>query len=182
MSTHSLAQIIHPASPEWSNRLKVPATSLSSFWKDWLLDQGSLTLRLTNLNKGEFRVVVLHEGFSHSTPLEKKELGLNRRESIWKREVVLLLGKTPVIYARTAIPNHSLCGSANRLRYLGNRSLGSFLFSQPSLQRSPLQISHCIPNHLSVEWCRRSLFHVFNRPLMVSEAFTDDFFQLVHNQ
>lgn len=184
MKKDPLARVVHPASPGWSTRLHVAPSRLSSFWRSWLFDQGSLTTRLVELNQGEFSVEVSYEGYTRPTAAECKELRLSSSARIWSREVVLKLGSCPVVYARTVVPQRSLKGPARQLRFLGNQSLGTFLFAQPSLRRSPLKVSRCqserSASQLDVKWCRRSVFHIFGRPLMVSEAFTHQFQQLAY--
>lgn len=171
-SPTSLSQILHPLCPEWSRRQEIPACQLSRFWRSWLYDKGSLTARLSRLRPGTFRVESTREAYGRPTPVERRELGLSQSAHVWYREVTLYLGATPVVYARTAVPLNSLTGANRRLQHLGNRSLGSYLFSQPSLKRSPLRVSRCADNALGLEWCRRSVFHVHQRPLMVTEAFS----------
>ena len=169
-----LSRILHPASPEWSGRANVAATGLSHFWRDWLFDEGSLTARLSALKPGAFRVECQSEGYGIPTQTERRGLHLQGSDRVWFREVILYLGDCPLVYARTAVPLSSLTGPARRLQHLGNRSLGSYLFRQPSLQRSPLHVSHCSLNSLGLKWCRRSVFRVHNRALMVSEAFSNE--------
>lgn len=166
-----LSNILHPASPTWSARLAVSPTCLDHFWRSWLLGNGSLTARLSALAPGEFSVDCQAEGYGRPSPIERKELNLGPNEPVWFREVTLKLRGTPVVSARTAVPVSALKGEMSRLQHLGNRSLGSFLFRQPSLQRGPIKVSHCKANHLGVTWCRRSVFRIKHHSLMVSEAF-----------
>lgn len=57
-------------------------------------------------------------------------------------------------------------GPLKRLRRLNERPLGEFLFRDPRLQRSQLEIVQ------SAEiWGRRSLFISHERPLLVAEFF-----------
>lgn len=167
-----LANLLHPVVPDWSGRNRCLPALLPQPWRDWLFDRGSLTARLSALQPGQFRVQLLSQYHGRPTPLERSELGLAHGQTVWVREVILLLGDTPVVYARTAVPLATLTGAGRRLQHLGQRSLGSFLFRQPSLRRAPLQASHCKANPLGLEWSRRSVFHLWGKPLMVSEAFT----------
>ncbi|TNC87170.1 MAG: chorismate--pyruvate lyase [Thalassolituus sp.] len=166
--------LIHPARPAWSTRLHVLPSLIPRRWRAWLTDEGSLTARLSALSPGNFRVECQREGFSYATPTEQKELGLGPSERIWHREVILYLQDTAVVYARTAVPDRALRGPLSRLRYLGNRSLGSFLFSQPDLQREFVRVSRCKANAAGLNWARRSVFRVNGCRLMVTEAFSPD--------
>ena len=173
-SRHHFASIMHPPAPGWSDRNTVPAWQLPRFWRDWLLDQGSLTARISALRPGTFNVQVVQQYTGRPTTVEQQALKLSARQSVWVREVILRLGDTPLVYARTAIPLSSLRGDETRLRRLGNRSLGSYLFRQPSLRRTPLQVSHCRANDLGVQWSRRSVFILHGKPLLVTEAFASE--------
>ncbi|UZK02491.1 chorismate--pyruvate lyase family protein [Venatoribacter cucullus] len=167
-----LATLLHPAVPDWSGRNRCLPSLLPPLWRDWLLDSGSLTARLSALRPGQFRVQLLAQYHGRPTPLERTELQLHGQHNVWVREVILLLGDTPLVYARTAVPITTLNGAGKRLQSLGERSLGSFLFQQPNLRRTPLRASHCKANALGLEWSRRSVFYLGDKPLMVSEAFT----------
>ena len=170
---HSIAPLIHPYTPAWSGRTGVPAFHVSRFWRDWLFDQGSLTARLISLDAGQFSVQLLRQAIGPATVPERSELGISPREPVWFREVILLLDNEPVIYARTAVPLTTLNSRARPLRSLGKRSLGAYLFTRADLQRSPVRAARCADNDLNLSWSRRSVFRIYGRPLMVSEAFSN---------
>lgn len=168
----SLAQTLHPLVPDWSNHYQHQAFLIPDFWADWLFDSSSLTARLTALRPQGFKVQPLKQYYGHPTPIETRELNLKPGQSVWIREVILLLDDTPIVYARTAIPLSTLSGHEKLLQNLGSRSLGSFLFAQPHLKRGVLRANRCQNNSLNLEWARRSVFHLGAKGLMVSEAFT----------
>lgn len=170
MNSNTLNGILHPLVPNWSTRNHMAACCLPAFWRDWLLYTGSLTTRLCGL--GNFRVEILREFHGAPTQLERQQLALNHQARVWVREVVLKVDGVALVYARTAVPQRTLQGKEKRLQHLGEKSLGSYLFQQPNLQRQPLAVSHCNPNQLGLEWCRHSVFTLGHKPLMVSEAFT----------
>lgn len=173
----ALADILHPVAPSWSTKNNCQSFLLPAKWRHWLLDSGSLTARLKALQPGVFWVEVLQQYYAAPTGIEQTEMQLDSSQKVWIREVVLHLADTPVVYARTAIPLHTLCGNEKRLQHLGNSSLGSFLFRQPHLKRGKLKVSHCQGNNLDLTWARRSVFYLGHKPLMVSEAFSQ---QLQH--
>jgi len=174
MNLHQLAiaPILHPPAPGWSLRNHSPSFLLTPLWRDWLLDEGSLTTRLSALQPGGFNVQVVREYRGLPTPLERSELALQHYQQVWVREVILRQGEVPLVYARTAVPLSSLSGKERRIQYLGNQSLGSYLFRQPSLRRSPLKVSHCSKNHLGLQWARYSRFRLNGKPLLVTEGFS----------
>ena len=100
------------------------------------------------------------------------------------REVALLLGGTPVVFARSVLPISSLTGSLAHLRRLQNRPLGAILFSHPGMHRSPFELaripgnSSYLPDYLrqaGPAWGRRSRFEIDDKGIMVSEVFLDTF-------
>ncbi len=102
------------------------------------------------------------------------------------REVELLCGGVPWVFARTLIPVRSLQGPARRLTLLGERPLGEVLFADLSMQRGVTQVARLLPRHalfasatthlqpVAEIWGRRTLFHLAGKPLLVNELFLPD--------
>src|SRR3569623_650409 len=105
---------------------------------DWLLDPGSLTRRLRQRCGGGFRVAVRSPRWGRPLPDERRLLGMAAPERALMREVHLLCGATPWVFARTVMPVSSLRGRQRRLTRLGNRPLGAALFADRSLRRGEL--------------------------------------------
>ena len=152
--------------------------------RDWLLDASSLTRRLQQHCGGDFRVRLDWQGWARPALDECRVLGLHRRQHALIREVHLLCGDTPQVFARTVIPRSSLRGRERRLAHLGERPLGAVLFADPRMQRGEVEIARIEPgaalyvHALGGEgpdsgpiWGRRSLFWLGRRPLLVSEIF-----------
>ena len=159
--------------PIWSGRCGLPASSIPDFWRHWLTDNGSLTQRLIELKPGHFRVRLLREYRGHATPLEYRALGLSIKHPVWIREVSLCIDDDVVVFGRTVIPISTLTGKHTRLLSLGERSLGSYLFRQPGIFRRSLSFARVHEPRLPVNWCRRSVFSLDNKPLLVTESFTE---------
>ena len=100
------------------------------------------------------------------------------------REVELLCGGVPWVFARTLIPARSLRGPVRRLTRLGTKPLGAVLFSDPKVERGRMQIAHLFPRHPLFSsavarleqvpqdiWGRRTLYYLDRRPLLVNELF-----------
>jgi chorismate--pyruvate lyase len=77
------------------------------------------------------------------------------------------------------------------LARLNNRSLGSVLFKDPTLYRSPFEIAlftqemewhqkvlSSVKRELSTLWARRSLFRIREKPLLLIEVFLPDLLTL----
>jgi len=154
----------------------------------WLLDTASLTLRLQRLCPGKFQVRVLSQVRRTPGIDEAQVLGMKPGKLAIIRQVHLLCDGQPWVYARTVIPVTSLRGKLQRLAHLGTRPLGGMLFADPGMQRGRVELARisrgqpvykaatCHLRHRPVEiWGRRSVFRLFNRPLLVSEVFLPDF-------
>ncbi|ASP38030.1 chorismate--pyruvate lyase [Bacterioplanes sanyensis] len=165
-------QHFHPLAPLWSGQRRRLLPQLSPLWRDWLLHPGSLSQRLDELRPGAFWVHVVNEQCGHANAFERQVMALPNGATVWQREVVLWVAEVPLVRARTVVPLSALQGPLRRLRALGNRSLGSFLFRQPGMQRSPLQV--CRSQLSGWQHCRYSIFTLQHCPILVSEAFCDD--------
>jgi chorismate--pyruvate lyase len=155
----------------------------------WLRDHGSLTLRIRQ-RCHEFRVRNLFDGMATAARDETALLGVSARQRVYTREVFLLADRQPVVFAHSVVAAHHLRGAWQALQHLGERSLGSLLFTHPLVQRKPLHYralktgdllyrraitSGAAPGPL---WARRSLFTLHGAPLLVTEVFLPDIFRV----
>jgi chorismate--pyruvate lyase len=144
-------------------------TAMPANARDWLFDSGSLTARLKTLSEGKFAVEVVDESW-----LVFPELRFRSRfgpvapgHRFWSRRVVLLGNGVPWVFANTLIPTHSLGGDLEQIIRLGTRPLGEYLFSQPELSRSEIEIKEIAEQ----SWGRRSWFFLNAKPVLVAEYF-----------
>jgi len=170
--------------PRWRPVGEYNAATLPPRQRYWLLDEGSLTARLTGLNQGEFSVRRLSQQWDLPLPSERRLLGMPLRQRALVREVGLMLGGEAVVFARSVFPVTSLAGELGHLRQLQNKSLGSILFRHPGMRRSPFELaripgdSSYLPRSLwqgAHAWGRRSRFVIGGRGLLVSEVFLQGF-------
>lgn len=151
---------------------------------DWLLDGSSLTRRLQRICGGGFHVGVLYQGWGRPQASERCALGIKGGERAVIREVRLMCGERPWVFARSVIPVRSLRGAHRRLAYLGSKPLGAALFADPHLRRGEVEVAQIGPGEeffaravgpLSYNtdpvWGRRSVFWSHNGSLLVSEFF-----------
>ena len=123
----------------------------------WLQVEGSFTRALQGQCRRSFHVEVQHEG-------------IPARQRAWIREVRLCGDGEPWVLARTIIPLACLEGRGRRLRHLGNRPLGAYLFSSPDWQRGPLETGLCQrTNAGQPALARRSMFCHGAHCLLVGE-------------
>ena len=170
--------------PRWRPVGEYNAATLPPRQRYWLLDEGSLTARLTDLQQGDFSVRRLSQQWGQPLPSERRLLGMPLRQWGLVREVTLVLGNRKVVFARSVFPVSSLAGELGHLRQLQNKSLGSILFGHPGMRRSPFELaripgdSHYLPPALrqpSAAWGRRSRFVIGDRGLLVCEIFLESF-------
>jgi len=139
----------------------------------WLIDSNSLTRRIIKFccqHDSQFSVQVLKEGKALPSVDEALKLKMTTRQWAYIREVLLLCGDEPVVYAKTIIPLSTLTGKQRQLAFLGNKPLGAFLFAQANLHRDPIEISQLSHDNKKL-WARRSAFYLENKPLLVYEIF-----------
>lgn len=138
----------------------------------WLTLEGSLTRALQLRCESKFQVTILREGFARPSREENQTLQIPTRQNAWIREVCLSGDGTPWVLARTIIPLGTLKGRGRRLRNLGRRPLGAYLFSNPEWQRGPFEIGLCQQTHAEQPIAaRRSRFHNGDSALLVGEYF-----------
>lgn len=164
------------------NRWTLPAWR-AGVWRRWLSDRGSLTRRLQALCPN-LRVQRLRQSVAKPNPDESAVLDLRAGQRALIREVLLICGDTPLVYAHSVIPLAGLRGPWVALSALGNRPLGAALFANPKVRRHPLQYQLLDARHplypratasLAEKparlWMRRSLFSLAGQPLLVTEVF-----------
>lgn len=152
--------------------------------RDWLTLSGSLSEHLRRACPGGFRVERLMQRRADTWPDEQAALGLAADESPLVREVLLLCGDTPVVFARSLAAGRHLAGPWRALRGLGSRPLATMLFAEPRIARGALEFCRLdsrkslyrraagavgeLPPDL---WARRSVFRRDGAPLLVTEVF-----------
>ena len=157
----------------------------------WLRDQGSLTQRLVNLCGDRFSVRLLSQQWVRPTRDEARLLKIPARQIVLLRQVQLLCEQQVLVYARSVIPLSTLQGPTRRLKHLGSKPLGGYLFANPRLQRQQQQLLAVTGNNplfttalsgssqdCSNIWSRRSLFTLGGKSLLVSEFFLPELFQM----
>ncbi len=149
----------------------------------WLCDRGSLTQRLRS-RCAAFRVAPLATGHARPHADEAALLAMPADVRAYVREVMLMCGDTPMVFAHSVLPLAGLRGGWNGITRLGNRSLGEALFRDRRIARQTLAFRcvrrghplhravsaqlHAVPKRL---WARRSVFCLNGHPLLVTEVF-----------
>jgi len=157
---------------------------LPSRLRSWLLNETSMTQRLRALCVEQFQVKVLTQRWQYPLLDEAQLLDIPLRQYARVREVYLCCQHQPWIFGRTVIPASTLRGKYRYLTGLGNRPLGSVLFSHHSQRRCDLQVTSLRPKEplytLATSilgktppllCARRSMFYLEEKPLLVTEVF-----------
>ncbi|MFD2191788.1 chorismate--pyruvate lyase family protein [Pistricoccus aurantiacus] len=148
--------------------------SMSPAWWRWISSQDSLTARLIQAaGDRPFRVRLLAQGMARPYRDEALVLGIGLQRLAWCREVALCVDERPWVVARSVAPLSGLRGL--RLDRLGERSLGSWLFQQPDLERGPIEVTHHAPSFYAADgcWGRRSVLKHRRLRILVQEFFLD---------
>jgi chorismate--pyruvate lyase len=153
--------------------------------RHWLIDRTSLTVKLV-AHSWRFRVQRLRQSRGLSLADEYAAVHLPRRTQVREREVVLRCDERPVVYAHTIVPLAATASDWPFFNTLGERSLGTTLFGDPSVRRGALHYARLHPHHPLVRracaaigvdsvgrplYARRCLFQRKNGVLLVTEVF-----------
>jgi len=160
--------------------LKRPPVS-AGLHRPWLIDRGSLTSRIQARCRS-FSVKLVFQGRRRADRDERFLAGRARRVLV--REVFLMCGRTPVVFAHSILDPRDLRGTWQPLTRLGTRPLGAALFANPKVRRYPLRQRKVTPHHELYRratalirqrppylWARRSLFELDGSPILVTEVF-----------
>ncbi|MHB0775078.1 chorismate--pyruvate lyase family protein [Halomonas sp. WWR20] len=144
---------------------------MSPRWWQWIASTDSLTSRLIDAAEGDFEVRLIAQRFVRPRPDEAMALKIPFAQRVWCREVALCGGGHPWVAARSVATLASLQGQ--RLGQLGERSLGSWLFRQPDLERGPIEVTQAsAPFYAEYgPWGRRSMFRHGRFSVLVQEFF-----------
>ena len=155
----------------WDDSQQPLNTHVPYVWRRWLRDSGSLTKHLIQASQGHFSVDSPAPRCALPNVAESKALAIPQRQLAVIREVKLKGCGNVWVYARTVIPVSSLKGRLRQLHHIGNRSLGSILFSDRTMRRGPIEVCKLTDDTLGELFARRSLFFLSGHPLLVSEVF-----------
>ena len=158
-------------------------TSVSYPQRIWLQDRGSLTRRIQE-RCSHFFVQPVFQSLCRVYGDELDILQLRPCEWAMVREVYLYCDQKPVVFAHSVVARKNLRGAWRGLSGLGNKSLGTVLFTNPKIKRTPLVFKKIGRGHFLYEracrrlstkppvlWARRSLFTLHGQSILVTEVF-----------
>ena len=115
------------AEPLWRPARRLNRSGVPAKYLPWLLDPASLTERIIHQCPRVFRVQLLSQGRARPLRNEASALGMRPGGRAIVRQVQLMCGDTPWVYARTIIPPRTFARKFHRFTRLGARSLGAML-------------------------------------------------------
>ncbi|MDN5881228.1 MAG: chorismate lyase [Nitrosospira sp.] len=166
-------------------------SSLSPRARGWLQNRGSLTELIQQRCCGDFCVKPVFQSWAKACGDELAVMNLRRNELAMVREVYLYCGNTPVVFAHSVVAMKDIRGAWRGLGGLGSRSLGTVLFTNPVVKRTPLRFKKLNSAHplfcracrkLQAKppdlWARRSLFSLQGQSILVTEVFLPSILEL----
>lgn len=170
---------------KWYSRSVLSAKLPSRRFREWLCDGHSMTRRMRRIHQHVSIDVISHK---HNLPTLEEAVALKIKPTnlCSIREIVMWCDGQPWLYARTVMPFSALVGNMARLRYLGTRPLGQFLFQNSAIARSQFQFTAITPEdeifHKAVPigwtaqklWARRSSFTIRQHAILLTEIFLPD--------
>jgi chorismate--pyruvate lyase len=168
--------------PLWKSQLRGSDSQPPAALRPWLDETGSLTKRLRSVYGKNLAVKLLFHHWKPAFAEECRQLKVPHHRYQLIREVLLHIGDTPLVLARTVLPEHTIRIAHRNLSHLGTRPLGEVIFAYPDLelrqryfsQAAPSCWSTAIQNQFQIEpaiWGRRTLYAIHHQPLLVSEFF-----------
>lgn len=179
MSRHRKANV--PDAGNWS-----PTTKADANLRPWLEIESSLSTAIARQcpSDAPFRVTPLYEGTQRPLRDEASVIGSPLQKRVYARDVLLLSGTTPLVYAHTVLLREHLRHPWHHLVRIGTRPLGSLLFAHPAIHpgklhyrrldaRHPLwhRASAYVKTSAAQLWARRALFTLQGHSLLVTEVF-----------
>jgi chorismate--pyruvate lyase len=131
MTQHSF---LFQREPRWRVQRQGLRQQFSPAIQSWLYETGSLTRRLRAQYGNQVAVKVLMHDWYSPYLSERRLLVLPDKRLALVREVLLHVGQTPLILARTIMPLKTVQIANSRLLHLGNRPIGEVLFAYRHLK------------------------------------------------
>jgi chorismate--pyruvate lyase len=172
--------------PQWQAQASLLRNTLSPYLASWLFDSSSTTKRFRHEYHSHFQIHLLQQTWQPIQHHEKKLLRLYSNQKCLTRETALLHQNKIWMYARTIFPCTSLIDKGKEFKNLGKQSLGTILQQDRLLKRSPFEFALLRPGHFDYHraiqnliappqqlWARRSIFHFYQKPILLTEVFFD---------
>ncbi len=144
-------------------------------WQQWLLDKHSLTERLIDYSKDNFKVKVLSQRWEKPLPHEAEKLNIPLHLVARIREVELHCHNKPVVFARSVMPLKLYLEQRHTLQNIGSRPLGLLLFRDGRMRVSKRNVSVFSQANKPIIYGRSTPYLYFGNEILVSEFFIDEY-------
>lgn len=158
----------------WHSLNAASLGAIPSEWRNWVYHKGSLTTRLVDFSKGNFRVRVLREYWKTPSRYETVKLVLPSGQVVRARDVELLCDGRPVVFARTVIPLALYQREKNVFNGMGTRPLGHYLFREGEIKNTQRDVKRCRGSSGKAVYARATPYEFRGSELLVREFFIDD--------
>ena len=149
------------------------ATELKIFLTDektleWLNEEGSISKKISL--KAEFKLKILQDDIGIAEQEEYSALKI-APEDVRIREVILFGNSSPLVYARSIIPNLTSSKGYPGLGSIGTKPLGDLLFQSKLFVKTKREFAQFKMLDGKIVWGRRTNYLVRDYPLSVMEVF-----------
>ena len=166
--THLIKQSIWY--PEYHPRVQ----KISSKWRNWLLDKGSLTEKLVAHSNDNFAVRVLSQRWALPLLHEATQLNIPLHLAVRVREVELHIYDKSVVFARSIMPLKIYLQERHTLQNIGTRPLGQLLFRDGKIRVSKRNVAvYRSANHKTI-YGRSTPYQYYGNEILVSEYFINE--------
>lgn len=147
-----------------------------------LTHAGSLTQLLRQITNHKIKHTMRFAGWGKAIPHEYQKLHRQENDRLWVRETEWIYKGKTLVYTRTIIPTETTqIPIGHEFLNAGHKSLGEILFKDTTMKRSEFEFSEINEAHNFSEnlWSRRSVFHIHNKPLLITEIFLPNIYEIV---
>ncbi len=169
--------------------------NIPSKYINWLIRPFVLSDALKRVCS-KFEVKCISQEFGFMNDDEAEVLNCTTLDLGMVRQTLLIGDDKNLVYARVAIPKQTYIHNRDMLRIIGDKPIGaSFLYNNPKISRSIFQFKLLTPGDQLFQnavvglqekpnelWARRSIFYVYNDPMIISEVFFENIPHYVFNE
>lgn len=165
--------------PEWTNDCLAQSIKPSSALHAWLIEADSLTAKAID-RFGAAEVQLLQNGWQSITKDTARRHKLPASEVHYIRKINMLCKGKACWHAISVIPQKTYQQRVEAFNSLGSKPLGSLLYADTSITRSPFYYGLIhpwdeeYPQNTPLKqalWARRSIFYIAKHPLYMLEIF-----------
>lgn len=161
----------------------------------WLEYRESLT-ELGRARCPDINVKLLQQGWSAANEREITLLNTSANQVFYTREIFMQCGNKPWWYARTVLPEKTYKVREKAFNELGTNALGTLLYDDPSMQRSPFVFEKLLFDDPLIQridafqpalataplYARLSVIHLSDQPLLLQEVFLTPFVSVLTDE